>query len=64
MQKFPQKDWQGDILYEVPPEHVTYAEILAQGDTHIPFASVDATGEFVYPWHQYYAETECIWIAH
>jgi hypothetical protein len=37
--------------------------ILSPGDTHIPFASVDESGAFIYPWHQYYSDTDCIWMA-
>lgn len=41
-----------------------YADvIMSPGDTHIPFASVDADGQFIYPWHQYYSDTDCIWMA-
>lgn len=38
-------------------------KIMSPGETHEPFASLDSTGNFVYPWHQYYGDTECIWIA-
>ena len=34
---------------------------LAPGDTNVPFAHVDDNGKFVYPWHQYYADTDCLW---
>lgn len=37
--------------------------IMSPGDTHVPFASVDDEGAFIYPWHQYYADTDCIWMA-
>jgi hypothetical protein len=37
--------------------------IMSPGSTHIPFANVGAEGQFVYPWHQYYADTDCIWLA-
>ncbi|MEL7036653.1 MAG: DUF6209 family protein [Cyanobacteria bacterium J06592_8] len=37
--------------------------ILAPGDTHIPFASVAEDGGFIYPWHQYYSDNDCIWMA-
>lgn len=37
--------------------------IMSPGETHLPFASVDHHGEFFYPWHQYYSDTDCIWIA-
>lgn len=35
---------------------------LAPGDTNVPFAYVDENGKFVYPWHQYYADTDCLWV--
>ena len=53
MQKFHAKDF--NTLYE--------DVLMSPGDTHIPFASVDEQGQFVYPWHQYYADTDCIWMA-
>lgn len=37
--------------------------ILGPGETHIPFASIDQQGAFIYPWHQYYSDTDCIWMA-
>jgi hypothetical protein len=37
--------------------------IMSPGETHIPFASVGEDGQFVYPWHQYYSDTDCIWMA-
>ena len=53
MQKF--YDTNFDSLYE--------DVILSPGNTHIPFANLDEDGNFVYPWHQYYGETDCIWMA-
>lgn len=53
MQKFNSKDF--DDLYEdvfMPP-----------GFTHSPFTGVHETGSFYYGWHQYYSDTECIWMA-
>ncbi|MBE9120477.1 hypothetical protein IQ269_06545 [Tychonema sp. LEGE 07199] len=38
--------------------------IMSPGETHIPFASVGEDAQFVYPWHQYYSDTDCIWMAH
>lgn len=35
---------------------------LAPGDTNVPFAHVDPQGNFIYPWHQYYADTDCLWV--
>ena len=37
--------------------------IMSPGNSHIPFAGIDEQGNFVYPWHQYYADTDCIWMA-
>ena len=53
MQKFHAKDFA--TLYQ--------DVILGPGDTHIPFAGLDEKGGFVYPWHQYYSDTDCIWMA-
>jgi hypothetical protein len=53
MQKFHANDF--STLYQ----DVT----MSPGETHIPFASVGEGGGFVYPWHQYYADTDCIWVA-
>jgi hypothetical protein len=53
MQKFHANNF--DTLYQ--------DVILSPGDTHISFASVDDTGAFIYPWHQYYSDTDCIWMA-
>ncbi|MFN0081859.1 MAG: hypothetical protein ACKVOM_05025 [Ferruginibacter sp.] len=36
---------------------------LAKGETHIPFASTNENSEFYYPWHQYFSDTDCIWVA-
>ena len=35
---------------------------LAPADTNVPFAHVDDDGNFIYPWHQYYADTDCLWV--
>ena len=53
MQKFDEKDHSS--LYE--------DQQLSPGNTNpIPFC-VDNNGEFEYPWHQYRADTNCIWLA-
>ena len=31
--------------------------------TSVPFCSVQSNNQFTYPWHQYYADTDCIWLA-
>lgn len=53
MQKFYEQA--ADTLYE--------DVILGPGQTHIPFPVVSEEDEFVYPWHQYYADTDTIWMA-
>ena len=53
MQKFHADNF--DTLYQ--------DVIMSPGDTHIPFASVGEDGQFIYPWHQYYSDTDCIWMA-
>ena len=35
---------------------------LSPGDTNVPFAYVDSNAKFIYPWHQYYADTDCLWV--
>lgn len=53
MQKFASKDH--GALYE--------DQLLSPGTTNpIPFCIEDA-GEFIYPWHQYRADTDCVWLA-
>jgi hypothetical protein len=31
--------------------------------TPIPFCSIETDKQYSYPWHQYYADTDCIWLA-
>ena len=53
MQKF--RENKADSMYEdvwMPP-----------GFTHDPFFSIAADRSFSYPWHRYYADTDCIWMA-
>jgi hypothetical protein len=53
MQKFRENN--ADTLYEevvVPP-----------GYTHDPFFVLGSDRSFSYPWHRYYADTDCIWMA-
>ncbi|RJT77950.1 hypothetical protein D6T63_13390 [Arthrobacter cheniae] len=53
MQKFTAKDQ--TALYE--------DQILAPGATNpVPFCTQQPAG-FLYPWHQYKADTDCIWLA-
>lgn len=35
---------------------------LAPGDTNVPFPYVDKDMNFLYPWHQYYSDTDCLWV--
>ena len=37
--------------------------VMGPGMTHEPYASLDEQGGYIYPWHQYYGDTECIWMA-
>ncbi|MBF4615340.1 hypothetical protein [Curtobacterium sp. VKM Ac-1376] len=53
MQKFDEKTY--TALYE--------DQQLSPGTTNpIPFC-IDVDGTFTYPWHQYRADTDCIWLA-
>lgn len=54
MQKFKAQDYA--TLYEDLRMSPGYT-------TPVPFCSVQAGPRFIYPWHQYYAETDCIWLA-
>ncbi len=53
MQKFRERD--ALSLYE--------DVAMAPGMTHEPFARVGAGGGWEYPWHRYYADTDCVWLA-
>ena len=54
MQKF--KDDEFNDLYE--------DLIMTEGYTQIvPFCEVHPGQKYTYPWHQYYADTDCIWMA-
>lgn len=52
MQKFTAP--RHDALYEDVP--------MSPGVTHVPFCGM-AGKEFRYPWHQYRADTDCVWLA-
>jgi hypothetical protein len=54
MQKFKAQDY--NTLYE---------DILMSPGytTPVPFCSLGPDTTFTYPWHQYYADTDCIWLA-
>ncbi|WP_150241740.1 hypothetical protein [Nocardiopsis quinghaiensis] len=54
MQKFTEQD------------HATLYEDLAMAPGHTtpnPFCARTDEGGLVYPWHQYHAETDCVWMA-
>jgi hypothetical protein len=53
MQKFRESN--ADTLYE--------DVLMPPGFTHDPFFTVGNDRSFRYPWHRYYAETDCIWMA-
>jgi hypothetical protein len=53
MQKFRENNQ--DTMYE--------DVLMPPGFTHDPFFTVGADGSFNYPWHRYYADTDCIWMA-
>jgi hypothetical protein len=53
MQKFRENN--PETLYENVP--------MPPGFTHDPFFLAGAGSSFRYPWHRYYAETDCIWMA-
>jgi hypothetical protein len=54
MQKFKAQDY--GTLYE---------DILMSPGftTAVPFCQVEENSKYIYPWHQYYADTDCIWMA-
>jgi hypothetical protein len=53
MQKFWER--QSTTIYEDVP--------MAPGQTHEPFFTVRDDGSWIYPWHRYYADTDCVWLA-
>jgi hypothetical protein len=53
MQKF--RENKPETLYEDVP--------MLPGYTHNPFFAMANDRSFSYPWHRYYAETDCIWMA-
>jgi hypothetical protein len=53
MQKFRERD-----------DRTLYEEVLMlPGLTHAPFFVLQDNGRPLYPWHRYYADTDCIWMA-
>lgn len=53
MQKFTARDH--ETLYE--------DVLMSPGHTHLPFCRIGQDGGFVYPWHQYRADSDCVWLA-
>jgi hypothetical protein len=54
MQKFVEKDYR--TLYE--------DLLMSPGyTTPEPFCTARSDGSFAYPWHQYHADTDCVWLA-
>ena len=53
MQKFREQD-ETTIFEDV---------VMSEGSTHDPFCRVAAKNHWVYPWHRYYADTDCVWLA-
>ncbi len=53
MQKFRENN--AETLYE--------DVLMPPGFTHDPFFMVGSDRSFSYPWHRYYADTDCIWMA-
>jgi hypothetical protein len=54
MQKFKKENF--ETLYE---------DILMSPGftTSVPFCQIREQNQYTYPWHQYYADTDCIWLA-
>jgi len=43
--------------------HSLYEDImLAPGNTHDLFCETKEHNKFIYPWHQYYSDTDCVWL--
>lgn len=53
MQKFQQNS--AETIYE--------DVLMPAGYTHNPFFKLENDRRFSYPWHRYYADTDCIWMA-
>jgi hypothetical protein len=49
--------------FTAPDPAALYEDVLmSEGNTHLPFCGTDGDG-FAYPWHQYRADTDCVWLA-
>lgn len=53
MQKFKKRD--ASTVYEDVS--------MSPGYSHDPFCRVTGENEWTYPWHRYYADTDCVWLA-
>lgn len=54
MQKFKAQDYA--TIYE--------DQLMSPGyTTFLPFCQVEEKNTYLYPWHQYYSDTDCIWMA-
>lgn len=53
MQKFKERD--DSTLYE--------DVIMPVGYSHDPFCRVTGHNQWTYPWHRYYADSDCVWLA-
>jgi len=53
MQKFRKHD--EESIYEDVP--------MTMGLTHDPFCRVTGPSQWTYPWHRYFADTDCVWLA-
>lgn len=46
-------------------DHATLRQdvLMSPGHTHDPFCDLGPDGAFRYPWHQYRADTDSLWLA-
>lgn len=50
--------------FHTDQEVTQYEDVtLPPGNSHDPFMEIAADGTFIYPWHRYFADTDCIWMA-
>jgi hypothetical protein len=56
----------GRIQKFTAQDHGTLYEDLRMSPgytTPDPFCDIAPDGSYRYPWHQYYADTDCVWLA-
>lgn len=53
MQKFHEND-EATVYEDIP---------MSPGATHDPFCRVTGDNKWTYPWHRYYADSDCVWLA-